>query len=290
MIMSWILAFRLKTLTAAFVPILVATALVYFEQGSLNYKLSLLALLSAVFIQIATNLFNDAIDFKKGADSNTRVGPKRVTQSGLIGQKSVFMAGFIFCILAAVCGLPLVIVGGTPILILGLISLAMGYLYTGGPYPLAYKGLGDLFVILFFGLAAVCGTYFIHTGGVSLASVIAGLQIGFLSTVLIAINNLRDSKEDQKVNKLTLAVRFGATFTRIEVLFLYLFTFLLCIYWFLNNAQPAVYLCLITLPMALMLIKKLWVTEPGPVYNSYLARAALIHLVYGVLFSIGLIL
>lgn len=290
MIKSWLLAFRLKTLTAALVPILVATALVRFEGFELNYMLSVWAILSATFIQIATNLFNDAIDFTKGADTETRVGPKRVTQSGLITRKTVFIAGFACCLLAALCGVPLVIQGGYPILVLGLVSITMGYLYTGGPYPLAYKGLGDLFVVLFFGLAAVCGTYFIHTGAVSTSSIIAGLQVGFLSTVLIAINNLRDSKEDVKVNKMTLAVRFGLTFSRIEILCLYLFTFLLLAYWYFKGAYPAIYLSLITLPLALMLIKNIWSNEPGSVYNKYLAKAALIHLLFGVLFSVGLLI
>jgi len=290
MIKSWLLAFRLKTLTAALVPILVATALVRFEGYDLNYILSVWAVLSATFIQIATNLFNDAIDFTKGADTETRTGPKRVTQSGLITSKTVFIAGSLCCLLAALCGVPLVIQGGYPILVLGLVSITMGYLYTGGPFPLAYKGLGDLFVILFFGLAAVCGTYFIHTGLVSTSSVIAGLQVGFLSTVLITINNLRDSKEDVKVNKLTLAVRFGLTFSRIEILCLYLFTFLLLAYWYFKGAYPAIYLSLITLPLALILIKNIWSNEPSSVYNKYLAKAALIHLLFGVLFSVGLLI
>ena len=130
MIKNWLLAFRLKTLTAALVPILVATALVRFEGLEVNYMLSVWAILSATFIQIATNLFNDAIDFSKGADTETRTGPKRVTQSGLITQKTVFMAGFICCGLSALCGIPLVLQGGVPILILGLVSITMGYFYT----------------------------------------------------------------------------------------------------------------------------------------------------------------
>ena len=290
MIKNWLIAFRLKTLTAAFVPIIVATSLVHFEGLSYSWSTSLWAMLSALFIQIATNLFNDAIDFTKGADTERRVGPKRVTQSGLITQKTVYIGGFVCCILAALCGVPLVIQGGYPILVLGLVSITMGYLYTGGPFPLAYKGLGDLFVILFFGLAAVCGTYFIHTGLVSTASIVAGLQVGFLSTVLIAINNLRDSKEDVKVNKLTLAVRFGLTFSRIEILCLYLFTFLLLAYWYFKGAYPAIYLSLITLPLALILTKNIWNNEPSSIYNKYLAKAALIHLLFGVLFSAGLML
>ena len=142
MIKSWLIAFRLKTLTAAFVPIVVATSLVHFEGLNYSWSISGWALLSALFIQIATNLFNDAIDFKKGADTKERIGPKRVTQSGLIQQKTVYQVAGLFCFLSILCGIPLVIKGGIPIVILGLVSVLMAYLYTGGPYPLAYKGLG----------------------------------------------------------------------------------------------------------------------------------------------------
>jgi 1,4-dihydroxy-2-naphthoate polyprenyltransferase len=161
---TWLLAFRPKTLTAAIVPVLVATALAFADQQTVKYWVTAFALLSATFIQIGTNFINDAIDFKKGADTHERVGPKRVTQSGLLSEKKVLLGGFICFALATLFGVPLVIEGGVPILIIGLISLAMGYCYTGGPYPLAYRGLGDLFVLIFFGLVAVCGTYYLHAG------------------------------------------------------------------------------------------------------------------------------
>ena len=291
MLKSWLLAFRLKTLTASFVPIVVGTSLVHFDGQSINWPICIYALCSALFIQIATNLFNDAIDFKKGADTKKRMGPQRVTQSGLISSKTVFTVAIAFSVLAILFGIPLVLKGGAPILVLGIVSVIMGYLYTGGPYPLAYKGLGDLFVILFFGLAAVCGTYFLQTGVVSTGSVVAGFQIGFLSTVLIAINNLRDKNEDVKVNKLTMAVRFGETFTRVEILCLYAMTFALLYFWLLKGAMIAIGLCLLVcLPLSLSITKKVWTTQPGPQYNKYLAQAALVHLLFGLLFSAGLFL
>ncbi len=289
-IKNWLLAFRLKTLTAAIVPIFVGTALVKFEGKAVIWSVSLWALASALFIQIGTNLFNDAIDFEKGTDTEERIGPKRVTQSGVIAKKTVYLAGGMSLLAAALCGIPLVLQGGVPILVLGLISLLLGYLYTGGPFPLAYKGLGDIFVILFFGLAAVCGTYFLHLKSLSLGSFVAGLQVGCLSTVLIVINNLRDRDQDRKTNKNTLAVRFGVLFSRIEILFLYLVSFLLLIFWFLQSALPAVYLSLVSLPMAIFVTKSIWSQSPGPVYNQFLAKAALVHVLFGCLFSLGLIL
>jgi 1,4-dihydroxy-2-naphthoate octaprenyltransferase len=212
MIKAWLQAFRPKTLTAAIVPVAVGSAVAFSEVGLVNHRITLLALLGALFIQIATNLFNDAIDFKKGADGEHRVGPQRATQMGWFSGKQVLAMGIFFLLLALACGVPLVIHGGWPIVIIGLISLAMAYAYTGGPFPLAYLGLGDLFVILFFGLVAVGGTYYLHTLRFSWSALIAGLQVGCLSAVLIAINNLRDHVGDRQVNKRTLAVLLGPQF------------------------------------------------------------------------------
>ncbi len=207
-ILPWILALRPKTLTAALVPVVVASALVIAEAHEFQLYLSVCALLSAMFIQIGTNFVNDAIDFKKGADDEKRIGPTRMTQSGRLSHRSVLMGGIICFFIAALFGIPLVIAGGWVIVMIGLISILCGYIYTGGPYPLAYVGLGDLFVIIFFGLVAVMGTFFLHAHSFSIGSIIAGLQVGMLSTVLIAVNNLRDSPLDKLVNKITLAVRF----------------------------------------------------------------------------------
>ncbi|MFN7455079.1 MAG: 1,4-dihydroxy-2-naphthoate polyprenyltransferase [Pseudobdellovibrionaceae bacterium] len=289
-IKMWILAFRPKTLTAALVPIFGASALTYSETGSWVWQWSLLALLASFLIQIGTNLVNDAVDFMKGADTSERIGPQRVTQSGIFSAKEVLMMASLLFALAILCGIPLVLEGGWPILVVGVISVALGYGYTAGPYPLAYKGLGDLFVILFFGLIAVSGLYYIQTRTVSLESVILGLQIGLHATVLIAINNLRDREGDRKVNKMTLAARFGLSFGRYEIACLTLLPFALCVFWGFQSEFWAFLLPWAALPLALKIVKLVFKTMPGPEYNQYLGMAAGLHLIFGLLLSVGLVL
>jgi 1,4-dihydroxy-2-naphthoate octaprenyltransferase len=287
--MPWIQAFRPKTLTAAVVPVLVGSAVAFREIGPIHQRITLLALLGALFIQIATNLFNDAIDFKKGADRETRIGPQRATQMGWLTGAQVMRMAFIFLLLAVACGVPLVLRGGEVIVAIGLVSVLMAYAYTGGPFPLAYLGLGDLFVILFFGLVAVGGTYYLHVLQFSWGALVAGLQVGCLSTVLIAINNFRDREEDEKVGKNTLAVRFGAGFVRYEILFLYLVSFSLGGYWWTQGNKWAAILPLVALPLALRVVKGVFFNPPSPLFNRFLALASLVQILFGILFVFGLI-
>lgn len=287
---SWLLAFRPKTLTAAVVPIFVGTALARAYYTEVYIVLSVMAGLAAIFIQIATNLINDSIDFAKGADTEHRVGPQRVTQSGLLTSQSVMLGGFFFLALAVVCGIPLVLRGGLPIFYIGIPSLLLAYGYTGGPFPLAYRGLGDLFVVLFFGIIAVGGVYYLQTLEWSWPAGVAGLQVGFLATVLIAINNMRDMEQDKLVNKKTLAVRFGIGFARAEIIGLISMTFVLNAFWWVNGHTLAALLPLITLPLAIRLIKIIRTVEPSAQMNSLLAQAAALQLGFGLLLSVGLAL
>ncbi len=259
------------------------------EFGTLNKQISLLALFGALFIQIATNLFNDAIDFKKGADTEHRVGPQRATQMGWLTGKQVMRMAFFFLALAVACGVPLVFRGGETIVIIGVLSLLMAYAYTGGPFPLAYLGLGDLFVVIFFGLVAVGGTYYLQALKFSTAAIVAGIQVGCLSTVLIAVNNLRDSEQDKLVNKRTLAVLLGQNFVRYEILGLYVVAFSLGAYWWSNGQQWAAILPMVCLPMALRVIKGVFFNPPGVIYNRFLALAALVQILFGILFTYGLV-
>lgn len=284
----WLLALRPKTLTAAIVPVMVATALVKADGIEVLWWVSICAVLSAIFIQIGTNLVNDAIDFHKGADTETRIGPQRVTQSGLLTHKQVMAAAFACFGVAFALGIPLVVHGGWPIVAIGLVSLAMGYAYTGGPFPLAYKGLGDFFVIIFFGLIAVMGTYYLHAGAVTTSSAIAGLQVGLLATVLIAINNLRDAPQDALVGKKTLAVRFGIMFARFEIALLAITPFLLGYYWSRSDHFNAFLLPLVAIPFARRIVGGVFKNAPSPIYNRFLAMAAILHLVFGFFLSIGL--
>jgi 1,4-dihydroxy-2-naphthoate octaprenyltransferase len=287
-IKNWLMAFRPKTLTACLVPIVVSTALVKALHLPVDGEVVVLALLASFFIQIGTNLVNDAVDFKKGADTHERIGPQRVTQSGLFTYRQVMMGAAICFLLAMACGVPLVAKGGLPILIIGLLSVLMGYAYTMGPVPLAYFGLGDLFVILFFGLVAVTGVFFLHTQTWPLAAFWLGLQIGFHATVLIAINNLRDVDGDREVHKKTLAVRFGKSFGRYEIAFLALAPFVMNLYWWTTGFLAAALIPLLALPLAFLVIKNIFKTEPSAAYNKFLGQSALLHLVFGLLLSLGL--
>lgn len=287
-IKPWLMALRPKTLTAAVVPIVVTTALVHGEHRDVLWWISSFALLSAIFIQIGTNLANDAIDFSKGADTDTRIGPQRVTQSGLLSSNQV-MAGAIACFAVAFClGIPLVYQGGWPIVTIGMVSLMLGYAYTGGPWPLAYLGLGDLFVILFFGLVAVGGTYLLQTSTITFDASVAGLQVGCLATVMIAVNNLRDAPEDRQVGKRTLAVRFGLRFSRIEIAVMALLPFLLQIYWLSRGFIWASILPFVTLPLAFKLIGGVFTNDSSPIYNRFLGMGAGLQTLFGLLFAIGL--
>ena len=286
----WWQAFRPKTLSAAVVPVVVATALVFAEGYLIDWSITVFALLSALMIQIGTNLINDAIDFKKGADREDRMGPVRVTQKGLISPRWVMIGGLLSFLLAIAFGVPLVIKGGWVIVAIGVLSLILGYAYTGGPFPLAYKGWGDIFVVLFFGLVAVGGVFYLHTGEFSSPVLVAGIQVGFLATVLIAINNLRDRNQDLRANKKTLAVRFGESFARYEILFLFALSFLLLGYWWERGYVWATLLPLLSAPVAWLVTRDVWRTPPGPVYNSYLARSSLVHILFGLQMALGLVL
>lgn len=286
-IKNWLMAFRPKTLTACLVPIVVATALVKALHLPVNTNVMILALLASFFIQIGTNLVNDAVDFKKGADTEKRIGPQRVTQSGLFTYKQVMLAAGVCFLLAVLCGIPLVMMGGPVILMIGIVSVLMGYSYTMGPVPLAYFGLGDLFVILFFGLIAVMGVFYLHAREWTFESFWLGLQIGFHATVLIAINNLRDADQDRLVNKRTLAVRMGKGFARYEIAFLCTAPFVMNYYWWTVEFKAATLLPLLSLPLAWVVIKNIFQTEPSSVYNKYLGQSALLHLLFGMLLSLG---
>lgn len=287
---AWLLASRPKTLTAAVVPIVVGTSLLKVLGQPVQIWISVLALLSSLFIQIGTNFVNDVLDFRKGADTETRLGPTRVTASGIFSQKTVAWASAFCFLMALICGVPLALHGGMPIVMIGLVSIFFGYGYTGGPFPLAYLGLGDLFVILFFGLVAVTGLVFLQTGAWPIEAIVAGLQIGFHCTILIAINNLRDVNQDVLVGKKTLPVRFGKKFARYEIAFLALAPFVLQAFWLGRLNWISVLLPFLSLPLALKIIKLVFQTEPSRVYNDFLGKSAGLHMMFGLLLSAGFLI
>lgn len=280
-------AIRIKTLVAGIIPVVVGHSVVIASGHQPLWWITLCALAAALCIQIATNFLNDAIDFKKGADTEVRLGPMRVTQAGLISSRNVMLIGFLFLAFALLLGIPLVLQGGWPIIAIGVASLFLAYGYTGGPFPLAYLGLGDLFVVLFFGLLAVTGVYYLHTLTVDNLAVIAGLQTGFLATVLLAINNLRDSETDKIANKRTLAVRLGDSFVRFEIVLLIVAAFLLNLFY---HGHPYIYLSYLSLPIALLILLRLFRNDDKSQLNRLLATAAGLQLSFGSLLAIGLAL
>ena len=212
-IRSLFIAIRIKTLAASICPVLIGSSLA-FQYDSFSFNIFFFTISAALLIQIGTNFFNDVYDFLKGADNQDRLGPQRAVQSDLVSPRMMITYGSISFLIAIFCGVPLVVVGGWPILTIGLLSIVSGYLYTAGPYPLGYNGWGDIFVFIFFGPIAVCGTYYLQTYNVSSLSVLYGICLGALSTCLLCVNNIRDVKNDKLAGKRTIAVRVSPYFVR----------------------------------------------------------------------------
>jgi 1,4-dihydroxy-2-naphthoate octaprenyltransferase len=279
-----LLAARPKTLPAAIVPVWVGCVLAWKLSGHFDLTLAMLTLAGSLSIQIATNFFNDAIDAKKGADTERRLGPRRVTASGMLKPRTVMSIAVGFLILAVLCGHQLYQVRGWPILAIGIPSLFLAYGYTGGPLPLAYRGLGELFVILFFGFVAVAGTVFIQTGSWPRESWLLGLQIGLLSAVLISINNFRDREEDATTGKRTLAVRFGPKFAAAMIWLEIKVAAFVGLAW-IAFGKPM--LMFASLPVLLLGARIIWgvlTLPPGPAFNRLLALAGLQLILFAALF------
>lgn len=211
----WIEAARPRTLPAAIAPVIVGTALAAVE-GSVRLVAAALCLGFALLAQIAANFGNDYFDFIKGADNAARVGPRRAVASGLVAPSAMRNATVGVCLLAFCLGLGLIPFGGWPLLIVGIASLVSAVAYTGGPYPLGYHGLGDIFVFVFFGIVAVCATQFVQIGFVSVSAIQSSIAIGALATNILVVNNYRDADTDKVAGKRTLVVRFGRRFARIQ--------------------------------------------------------------------------
>ncbi len=245
-------------------------------------------LLAAVLIQVATNFANDYYDFFHGADREDRLGPTRVTQAGLIQPGTVRNAAFASLLLAAVLGLVLIREGGWPIAVIGIAGLVCAVAYTGGPYPLAYHGLGDLFVFIFFGVIAVCGTFYLQTGTVSLHAALASAAVGSLATAILVVNNLRDIATDERSGKNTMAVRIGESGTRRQYAGLLVASVALSAA-LATSVGGGVWLALAAAPVAAREIMNL-ASREGEALNNSLAGTARLHLLYGVLLCAGLLI
>ncbi|MGI8586183.1 MAG: 1,4-dihydroxy-2-naphthoate polyprenyltransferase [Chloroflexia bacterium] len=286
---AWVLAARPATLPAAVVPVLVGTALAV---GGGRFRLGafVAALAASLLIQIGTNLANDLFDYQKGADTAERLGPPRVTQSGLIPPETVKWGMIGVFAAAMLIGVYLIAVGGLPVLVIGVLSLVSAVAYTGGPWPLGYHGLGEIFVFLFFGVVAVTGTYYVETGALTGTALAASVPVGLLCTAIIVANNIRDIDTDRRAGKRTLAVRIGRQATRA------LYTACLVVaylvppaLWLAGLLTPLALLPLATLPLAVPLVRSIWAETAGPPLIGVLKGTGRLHLVFGVLFAVGLL-
>ncbi len=289
LVRTWLLAARPRTLPAAVTPVLVGSALAYHD-GVFHAGAAALAAAGAVFIQIGTNLFNDYADFKKGADTAERLGPPRATQRGWLTPRAVLMGAILCFTLAMLAGVGLVMRGGMPIVAIGLASIACGFLYTGGPAPLAYLGIADFFVFVFFGLVAVGGTYYVQALRLAETTMYAGAALGALCTAILVVNNLRDRVGDAKAGKRTLAVRFGARFARGEYALLLVIAYAVPVIGWRAGVTTVGWLApLFSLPQAMLRLRGV-LTSDGAALNRHLGGTAQLMLLYGVLLTLGLTL
>ena len=289
-ISHWIEAMRLRTLPAGIVPVLTGSSLAYHD-SVLNPVASSVALICALLIQIATNFANDYFDHVKGADTEERVGFVRASSAGLIPPQAMFNAAVFTFGLAFLLGLYLVWIGGWVILAIGIAGIISGFAYTGGPYPLAYNGWGDVFVFIFFGIIAVSGTYYVNARSWSADALLLSLVIGALCTNILVVNNLRDVETDAKSNKRTLGVIFGETFLKVEYAVLLIVSFIIpVLLWMYGEFSYWILLPLLSLPMAISIYIRIINAEEKSLLNPLLARSAQFMTLFAVLLSAGLII
>ncbi len=283
---AWIMASRPPTLAAAFVPVAVGAACAY-AAGGLRWGPTLAALWGAIWIQIGTNFANDVFDYEKGADAGERLGPTRAVQAGLVTPAGMRRGMWLAFALATAAGVYLTFIAGWPIVAIGVASIASGIAYTGGPYPLGYHGLGDLFVLIFFGFVAVCGTAFINLGTVPALAWWAAVPVGSLATAILVVNNVRDRRGDREAGKGTLVARFGRGAGVGEYALLLAASYLVPLWLFRGPAEPWILLPLITLPRATLLLSQL-IGREGRDLNGTLVGTAQLMVLYGVLFAAGI--
>jgi len=286
----WFDATRPKTLPAAAAPVLIGSAMAFHDQ-LFHLASAIATLLSAMFIQIGTNFANDYFDNVKGADTEERLGPRRATQAGLVSPQAMKMAFILTFSLAFLVGLYLIYRGGYPILIIGLSSILFGILYTGGPYPLGYNGLGDIFVLIFFGPVAVGGTYYVQTLEINNIVLLAGLAPGLISAAILSINNLRDVYTDSNAGKRTLIVRFGVPFGKAEYLFSIIIACILPMFLtYITNKHYYAMCAILALGLSIPGMKIVFSDKHGIALNKVLADTGRLLFIYSVIFSIGWII
>lgn len=299
---AWVMAARPQTMPAAVSPVLVGVGVAVHE-GLFAPLPATAALVGAVLIQIGTNFANDYYDAVQGADTEAREGFTRVTSGGLIEPAAVKRAMWLTFAAAMLVGTSLVWVGGVPIVVIGLLSVASGIAYTGGPYPLGYHGLGDLFVFVFFGLVAVTGTVYVQAaagvpgvpigvpdGTVPALGLLASLPMAGLTTNVLVVNNVRDREEDKKTGKRTLAVRFGYGVSRAEYVAMLVLAYAVPVWLFSQQFSPAILLPVLSVPIAGVVTQTVLTETNGEALNPALERSGQLLALYAALFTGGLIL
>lgn len=286
---AWVLAARPRTLPAAASPVIMATALAWAERV-FRLDAALVALLGALLLQIGANLANDYFDYQKGADTPERLGPLRVTQAGLLTPRQVLTGAVVVFGLAGLLGFYLLTIAGWPVALIGLASILAALAYTGGPRPYGYRGWGEVAVFLFFGLAAVVGTYYVQARQISLSAVVTAIPIGLLIVNILVVNNLRDIPTDRASGKYTLAARFGEAWARREYLILAVLTYLITLGTVLLGWLPkGGLLSMLSLPLTIRLTQEIWHLQ-GRALNRCLAGSAQLALVFSLLFSLGIVI
>ncbi len=286
----WLMAARLRTLPAAIAPVLVGTALAGYAHVFHPLRF-IAALIGAIFIQVGTNLSNDYSDARRGADSEDRLGPVRVTAGGLVPPHQVLVATYVSFGVAVLAGVYLIIVAGWQLLIVGAASILAGVLYTGGPRPYGYEGLGEVFVFLFFGIVAVAGSYFVQVGHLNWEAFALAVPVGLLAAAILVVNNVRDIDSDRRAGKRTLAVRLGRGRTRVLYATIVYGAYLLApVTWLFGPLKPWVLLPWLTLPVAATVVRVVRNRTDGPSLNQALAQTGMMQLAFCMLLSAGLLL
>ena len=286
----WLMAARVRTLPAAIAPVLVGTALAGWENVFHPLRF-VAALVGSIFIQVGTNLSNDYSDARRGADAEDRLGPVRVTAGGLVPPNQVLIATYVSFGVAVLAGVYLVVVAGWQLLLVGAASILAGVLYTGGPKPYGYEGLGELFVFLFFGIVAVAGSYFVQVRHLDWKAFALAVPVGLLASAILVVNNYRDSDSDRRAGKRTLAVRLGRPRTRtMFAVIVYLAYLLAPVTWAFGPMTAWMLLAWLTLPLAAEVVRIVRNRTDGPSLNQALAQTGMLQLSFCVLLSAGLLL
>jgi 1,4-dihydroxy-2-naphthoate octaprenyltransferase len=285
----WVMAARLRTLPAAVAPVLVGTSLAGYE-GVFHPLRLLAALVGAIFIQVGTNLSNDYSDARRGADTEDRLGPVRVTAGGLVPPRQVLIATSVSFGLAVACGIYLVAVAGPELIAVGAASILAGVLYTGGPRPYGYEGLGELFVFLFFGIVAVAGSYFVQVQRLPWEAFVCAVPVGLLASAILVVNNVRDLETDRRAGKRTLAVRLGRERTRTLYAAMLGGAFLAApLPWILGSLDAWLLAPWAAAPLALRLLRVVRARSDGPALNGALAGTGALQLLFCLLFAGGIL-